>query len=498
MAIMKKTARETADRTSIQTLLEIHRTSKGASIDSREKQKGKVFFALPGTNVDGNDFAIAAIEAGAIAAVIDNPEVLKKAEEIDNDMEKSAAIASKLFLVKNVLQTLQQMGREHRAKFDIPIIAITGSNGKTTTKELLTVSLAKRFGPIGSAVVANVGNLNNHIGVPLTLLRLSDKDSKKTKKTKIAVIEMGANKMGDIRELCTIANPTHCLITNIGIAHIEGFGSKENVVVAKSELYEHVNEHGGIIFINEKDPVLTKALKNIKSRFKLKSRDAQVITYGTKNLISEKNRNKRLIGAYNVINMNAAKAMALHFKVPARSIDQAISEYVPQNMRSQSIFSKKTGNTILLDAYNANPSSMKVAIEAFLETKLAKHSKPGKSGKPEKAAGTGKKILILGDMRELGKESDIEHEKLIKYVMALAKRLNLKNEVEAIFVGEELFKANKRMGKTKSAAANAASADFFKTKEEFVMSNRLREITHAHIFIKGSRGMKLETLVELL
>lgn len=226
--------------TDIAYLLNLHRKSKGITLDSRPKINGKngdspkdkMFFALKGTHVDGNDFAIDALKAGAIAAVIDNPKILEAAQ-------KSPSIkkfASRLCLVEDVLKSLQDMGHLHRTEFNIPVIGITGTNGKTTTKELLAAALSKKFG-----VVATVGNLNTEMGVPMTLLRITDK-------TGIAVIEMGAKKKGDIRALCEIADPTHGLVTNMGIAHIEGFGSKENIIKTKSELYEYVNEHGGTIF----------------------------------------------------------------------------------------------------------------------------------------------------------------------------------------------------------------------------------------------------------
>ncbi len=445
-------------------LSDICRKSKGASIDSRPEHqsgglKGKVFFALKGAHADGNDHAIEAIKAGAVAAIIDNPQILESAQTSKAMRE----YVPRLHLVKDVLVALQELGRMHRARFRIPVIGITGTNGKTTTKELLAVSLEQKYGKAG--VLSNVGNLNNHIGVPLTLLRMTDK-------TKIAVIEMGANKRGDIRELCEIADPTHALVTNMGIAHIEGFGSKEGVIKTKSELYEYAHEHGGIIFINTKDSILEKALKKVMSK-KGKGKGATVIGYGEKDLIGDKARNKNLIGSYNLINMNAAKSVALAFRVPAKSIDEAIAGYVPQNMRSQHIVSKTTGNSILLDAYNANPSSMSLAIDAYLE----------------EAKGPALPYLILGEMRELGKQSAKEHAKIVR----IAEGLVRKKKAEAvILLGEEFHKLQ----------TTSVLVHVFKTKEDFLKSGMYADFSKpkrkADIFIKGSRGMGLEELVSWL
>jgi UDP-N-acetylmuramoyl-tripeptide--D-alanyl-D-alanine ligase len=448
--------------TDIAYLLKVHQKSKGTTIDSRPDSqpgglKGKMFFALKGERADGNDFAIAALKAGAIAAVIDNPKILETAQK----SQSTKKFVQQLCLVEDVLKTLQDMGHIHRGQFKIPVIGITGTNGKTTTKELLAAALAKKF-----SVVATIGNLNTEMGVPMTLLRITDK-------TGIAVIEMGAKKQGDIRALCEIADPTHGLVTNMGIAHIEGFGSKENIVKTKSELYEYVNENGGTIFINKKDPILQKALQRIIGK-KSKGKSAKIIEYGEKNIISEHARNKNLIGDYNLINMNAAKAIARSFKVSAKLIDTAISSYVPENMRSQHIISKKTGNSILLDAYNANPSSMPLAIDAFLDI-LKNGDTP---------------YLILGEMRELGKESAKEHGKIMKLVENLAK----KKKAEVVLLGDEFFKL-----KTKNAQP---SVHIFKTKEDFLKSNVCADLSKAKrredIFIKGSRGLKLEELVPYL
>ncbi len=471
--------------TDIAYLLNLHQKSKGVTIDSRPGSqpgglKGKMFFALKGNQVDGNDFAIDALRAGAIAAVIDNPMILEAAQKSPSTKK----IASQLCLVEDVLKTLQEMGRMHRTRFKIPVIGITGTNGKTTTKELLAVSLEGKYGKAG--VLSNVGNLNNHIGVPLTLLRMTDK-------AKVAVIEMGANKRGDIRELCEIADPTHALVTNMGIAHIEGFGSKEGVVKTKSELYEYVHEHGGIIFINTKDSVLEKALRKVMVRKgKGKGKGATVIGYGEKNLIGDKARNKNLIGSYNLINMNAAKAVALAFRVPAKSIDEAIAGYVPQNMRSQHIVSKATGNSILLDAYNANPSSMPLAIDAYLEEIKARQSERNNQkvviSPKTKTENSSLPFLIIGEMRELGNESPKEHAKII----ALAESLTKKKKAEVVLLGEEFFKLKHK----------SASIHICKTKEDFLKSSIHEDLARskrkADIFIKGSRGMRLEELVSFL
>ncbi len=498
-ALLAPTAIEISERKEAEyaRLLNIVRKSKGTSINSRDDIKGKVFFALRGEKVDGNAYAMAALEAGAVCAVIDNEKVLKKAQaaSVAATDDKTKAAAAKLFYTENVLETLQAIGHRHRMSFDIPVIGITGSNGKTTTKELMATALAAKFGKddAKSGVIATIGNLNTEMGVPMTLLRINDK-------TKVTVIEMGAKKIGDIRALCEIAAPTYGLITNIGVAHIEGFGSKENVVKAKSELYEYVSEHGGIIFINAKDSVLNKSLKSITAKYKVKERGPKIVIYGERDLIVKSKRNPDLIGDYNLINMNAAKAVALELKVPAKQIDEAIATYKPSNMRSQHIVSKKTGNRILLDAYNANPSSMPVAIDAFLED-ATKNDGKKKNAKDAALAATA--YMILGDMRELGKETDVEHENLIKFAEKKAKAAGAR----IVFIGEELTKAMMRQSKSKKAekAGNGSAGAlsfFFRSKEDFLKSETLKDFQdkskHAYIFVKGSRGMKLEDLVEAL
>lgn len=512
MKSVEKTAVEQGKRrvAELERLLKIVRLAKGTSIDSRDC-KGKVFFALHGEKADGNDFALNAIEAGAVCAVIDSEKIWNKVKAASGDSanSKSSAhdAADRLFYAENVLETLQTIGHMHRMEFDIPVIGITGTNGKTTTKELMAAALARKFDQKGmpnsatNGVVATIGNLNTEMGVPMTLLRITDK-------TGVAVIEMGAKKKGDIRALCEIAAPTHGIITNIGVAHIEGFGSREAIVKTKSELYEYVSEHGGTIFINEKDAILKKALKAVTSKYRVKERGPKIVPFGPKNLISEKNRNPDLIGDYNLSNMNAAKAIALEFKVPAKLADQAIREYKPSNMRSQRIESKKTGNHILLDAYNANPSSMPVAIDAFLKDAATRFK--SKKGATRAAQPNATAYMILGDMRELGKESDKDHEDVIAYAEKQAK----KNGARIIFIGEELNKAIARMEKkapkkadkdakaAKQAGQANAMSFFFKTKEDFLKSDILKVLQDkskpAYIFVKGSRGMKLEDLVEAL
>ena len=355
----------------ISDLYSVFRKHNQVSTDSRQIIPGSIFFALKGDNFNGNKYAKAAIEAGAVCAVIDEAEYESK----------------HTFLVDDVLEALQQLALHHRKQFVIPVIAITGSNGKTTTKELTNAVLSQHF-----HVTATKGNLNNHIGVPLTLLGI-------TNETEIAIIEMGANHRGEIASLCEIANPTHGLITNIGKAHLGGFGGYEGVIKAKGELYNFLRENNSIAFVNHDNPLLMKLSEGMnrvgygtnKGLFA-----SGRVNGNTSNLeldwISEKGivRIKtNLIGDYNFENVMAAICIGSDLGVPCEKIKTTISSYNPSNSRSQAM---KTGrNSIVLDAYNANPSSMKAAIENFIKLE-ATH-----------------KMVILGDMLELGDESLDEH-----------------------------------------------------------------------------------------
>ncbi len=423
--------------------------------DTRKLISGSVFFALKGENFNANEFAQKAFEAGCSIAVVDEPKYVTN---------------SKIVLVEDTLKTLQQLANYHRKQLHIPVLAITGSNAKTTNKELINAVLSKKY-----KTLATFGNLNNHIGVPLTLLSI-------TQQHEFAIIEMGANHLGEIDELCRIAEPDYGLITNIGKAHLEGFGGIEGVKIGKSELYRFLKEKHGQVFINGDDEILHDlALDNDKITYGCKklydvigkdiSKSETVTTdhagvslkfttrYGDKDWNKIPAINTQIAGSYNFINCLTAAAVGHYFKVEDSLIKEALEEYVPNMNRSQLV--KTVSNTILLDAYNANPSSMKAAIENFANYSAAK------------------KLLLLGDMFELGEYSAEEHSKIIE----LLKEKKLNN---VILVGEEFFKQNDN--------------DFikFKTTEESRDYLKNQPINNTAILIKGSRGMKMETLQDVL
>ncbi len=412
------------------------------STDTRIDIEGAIFFALSGENFNGNQFAQNAINKGATLAVIDQKEY--KTDE-------------RFLLVDNTLQTLQNLARLHRSRLKCEFIGITGSNGKTTTKELMANVLSTE-----KKVSYTKGNLNNHIGVPLTILNI-------TNKTEIAVIEMGANHIGEIALLCDLARPNTGIITNIGKAHLEGFGSLEGVVKAKSELYGFLGNHGGIAIVNEDDPLLMEI-----------SKDLPRITYGSSSelfttaiLASKPFLNFRwtfqgqvfecdtkLYGKYNMDNIRAAIATGLHFGISPENISLAITNYQPDNNRSQLL--DKASNKIILDAYNANPVSMKNAIENFKEFQ------------PENP------WLILGDMFELGDVAAEEHQNIIH----LIQENGFKN---VMLVGKEFFKLR----------STNPFLNFLDLKDA---ENHLikHPIKNAQILVKGSRGVQLEKLLKFL
>lgn len=408
--------------------------------DTRNIKPGSIFFALKGDTFNANTFAAKAIESGSAVAVIDE-DIYKKDEPY--------------FLVPNVLQTLQQLAAFHRRQLKTKIIGITGSNGKTTTKELIFSVLKKKY-----STYATQGNFNNHIGVPLTLLSLNDQHQ-------MAVVEMGANHIGEIAELCNIAQPDYGIITNIGSAHLEGFGGQEGVIKAKSELFQYINQQEGLLFVNCDNPLLMNLSGTNKK-----------ITYGEKTSADFKsnfieadpfvklsiNDNKeqqiihtQIIGKYNFENIVAAACIGNYFAVDVKNIKAALEEYVPSNSRSQII--KSATNTILLDAYNANPTSMKAAIENFYEMKGSN------------------KILILGDMLELGEHSNEEHKKIITLLQ------------------EKGFENSMLIGKEFSRTGNKNT---YKNTEEVMKKLSQYPIANSLILIKGSRGIKLETLLNVL
>lgn len=427
------------------TVAELHQLflgTTGACTDTRQLLPNGMFFALKGTNFDANVFAQEALEKGCRFAVVDDP---------------SRAPDDRFILVANVLAALQELARHHRRQFDIPLIAITGSNGKTTTKELAHAVLSA-----DRPTLATRGNLNNHIGVPLTLLQLRPEH-------RIAVVEMGANHVGEIAALCTIAEPTHGLITNIGHAHLEGFGGYEGVIQAKTELYGHIRKHGGKLFVNADDRLLMK-----------KSEGTDRITYGTVAGSDLHGRleaqgmflglqwqwqgsasaavHTRLIGTYNLPNALAAACIGSTFHVPVRMIENAIAGYGPGNSRSQFVDTGR--NQLVLDAYNANPSSMRAALENFAAMA---------TDRP--------KLVVLGGMKELGAQSAAAHRALI----ALTEHL----KVEAVFVGPEFD------GLTGGLAHHADSG-------VALSAMQARPVLGKLILLKGSRGTQLEKLLPAL
>jgi len=412
----------------------------GVSTDTRNISADSLFVALKGEHFNGNTFAIAAIENGAKYAIVD---------------EIAYANNHTIFYVEDVLSYLQQLAHYHRLKFSIPVIGITGSNGKTSSKELIHAVLSKKYHSL-----CTIGNLNNHIGVPLTLLRL-------TESHEIAIIEMGANKPGDIAELCAIAHPTHGIITNIGKAHLEGFKDFQGVLATKTELYASIQQNSGILFACMDDDVLMNACKKYP---------LPLITYGssTKALIvgelshldpfvhfSWHNHayhspvlHTQLVGKYNFNNFLAAVAFGNIFEVSFEQLNEAIEGYIPQNNRSQ--VTKTENNTLIIDCYNANPSSMKSALESFHEIQGVE------------------KLAILGDMLELGNESLSEHQLIINYCK--------ENKIPFLTVGP-IFKQ--------------LNAEGFENQESFRAYASNIKINHTMILLKGSRGIALEKLIDL-
>lgn len=416
--------------------------------DTRKLIDGSVFFCLKGANFNANEFAQSALAGGCAYVIVD---------------EEKFVINDRTFFVKDVLTALQQLANHHRRQFSIPFLAITGSNGKTTNKELINAVLSKKF-----KTLATIGNLNNHIGVPLTILSI-------TKEHEFAIIEMGANHQGEIDALCKIAEPDYGLITNIGKAHLEGFGGIEGVKKGKSEMYRFIASKCGKIFINGDDEVLL-SLATLNDK----------ITYGTTKLFdiigkanntdefvsfkwttryNEKDWNKlpliktNIIGHYNFINLLCAVCVGNYFKVEDERINEALSEYTPNMNRSQ--LEKTTNNTLILDAYNANPSSMKVAIENFATLNAEN------------------KLLIIGDMFELGEYAGEEHKKIVDLISD-------KKIEDVILVGPEFCKAAPSNYKT------------FKTTNEALEYLKANIQKNKTILIKGSRGMKLEILKDTL
>lgn len=430
----------------LQAIYDCFLSCSGVSTDTRKIEAGNLFFALKGPNFDANSFAAKALEIGAKAVVVDDERVVPEGD-------------SRYFLVKDVLKTLQDLANHHRRQFQIPIIGLTGSNGKTTSKELLHAVLKQKF-----RTSATVGNLNNHIGVPLTLLAI-DMD------TEIAIVEMGANKQGDIQELCEIAEPTHGFITNIGRAHLEGMGGPEGVLKTKTELFQHLRANKGTVFINSQDPILSNMAKRFENPvlYPAKGDFCEVEFLGADPFVKFRAEGtvgdhlSALIGAYNFGNIATALTVGKYFGVPMEDAVNAVVNYRPSNMRSQLV--EKRSNLIILDAYNANPSSMEVAIRTFGQMTGKKH-----------------KMVILGDMFELGESTEEEHQRLGE------------------LVSEFKFDKICFTGKHIQAALTKAPMSALYFPDPFSFRNWLQDskLEDYLILIKGSRGMKLEGLVDFI
>jgi|WetSurMetagenome_2_1015567.scaffolds.fasta_scaffold65971_2 UDP-N-acetylmuramoyl-tripeptide--D-alanyl-D-alanine ligase len=427
----------------IKAIYQLYQQHKVISTDSRNITPGCIFFALKGEHFNGNQFASQAVEQGASAAIVD--------EDTGNSDERIIRVA-------DVLGTLQDMAAYHRNHCRFIILAVTGSNGKTTTKELCRQVLSKKY-----SVFATTGNLNNHIGVPLTLLSMDGG-------IQAGVIEMGANHPGEIALLCRIANPNYGLITNIGKAHLEGFGGIHGVAKAKGELFEYLMNHKQTLFVNEGNPYLpglvpaeyTKVFR-YNGATGLRAEKVSATPYLAMNVAHDSGSFKittHLVGRYNAENVLAACAVGFHFGIDHKDIADAIASYVPQNNRSQLIQTEK--NKVYMDAYNANPSSMAAAIQEFLTLE-------GKN-----------KLLILGEMREVGASAQEEHEELIN-------ELKNKQVNNVICVGSAF-----------EEIAVKAGYQHFQSVDELNRHLQKKSVSGYLIFVKGSRSNRLEKVINYL
>lgn len=450
--------------TTTEQLYQIYLQHPTISTDTRKIGSGSLFFALKGDKFDANTFALQAIEAGAAYAIIDNP---------------AYQLGDQYLLVEDVLTALQYLARHHRRQLKIPVVGLTGTNGKTTTKELINAVLSQHF-----KTQATQGNLNNHIGVPLTILTIDATHE-------AAVIEMGANHQKEIELLCTISQPSHGMITNVGKAHLEGFGGVEGVKKGKGELYDFLAPHppeggalekqGRVAFVNSDDAVLmemadarhlhhviyygTQDIDNLISGEIIENAPLLTIQWTNNTTGQTYTVKTQLTGAYNLHNILAAISIGTYFKLSAQEINAGIEGYQPKNNRSQIV--KTTTNTLICDYYNANPSSMAVAIENMDKISAKR------------------KVLILGDMFELGDESPAEH------LAVLQKALDVPVD-ERIFIGKDFSASAKSMDHGPSTIDH-----FYLTAEDAIAGLKSNPIKNSTILIKGSRGMALERLVEL-
>lgn len=406
--------------------------STGVTTDSRKIEEGAMFFALHGASFDGNDYAVQSLEKGASVAVIDRADIL----------EANPDYAEDLILVEDTLEALQALAREHRRELAMPIIAIAGSNGKTTTKELTSRVLAERF-----EVTTTKGNLNNHIGVPLTILSM-------TNETEFGVVEMGASAQHEIELLCSIAEPNYGILTNIGLSHLEGFGGVEGIRKGKGELFDYLNENGGRAFVPQEDATLCDMVAE---------REDLATEYYTRTIADGFKSN--LTGDYNSYNIAAAVAVGRYFDIADERIAEAILSFTPDNNRSQAV--KTEHNSLIVDCYNANPSSMEVALDNVSTIEAES------------------KVLILGDMLELGEWSAEAHQNILRKADKVAEKIILvgKEFAAAHAVVEEELESNYALYPTTAEALE-------------VLSNK--PIRNALILLKGSRGIALEKLIEKL
>lgn len=426
----------------VSELYKIYKQHPEVSTDTRNCPKGSIFFALKGANFNGNEYAAKAIASGCSYAIVDEPQY---------------ATLPNIIAVENSLETLQNLARHHRKQLKIPVIGITGTNGKTTTKELITSVLEQEY-----KVLSTQGNLNNHIGVPLTILRIR-------KEHEIAVIEMGASHIGEIQFLSEIAQPTYGLITNIGHAHIEGFGSYENVIKTKGELYEYIRKtKDGKIFIDYDNPLLREMAEGITSIYYGLTEESFVFgkvisikpylefewTFG-----NQSNKVKtELIGEYNLPNILAAITVGKYLGVNSTLVSKAIKKYKPTNNRSQ--LKETPKNMLIIDAYNANPTSMHAALENFNHMDVSR------------------KVLILGDMKELGADTELEHQKIANYI-------SQHNFDKVFLVGDDFFKTNTNLLKFKN----------LESLKDYLIVNPVQD---SYVLLKGSRSVQLERCVDLL
>lgn len=434
----------------VEKLYDLYKKSTGITTDSRNIKEGCIFFALKGASFDGNDFAVQALKDGAKYAVVDRV-----------SLESETFKGRKCILVENVLNALQKLAAYHRKQFDIPVIGITGTNGKTTTKELVSTVLSAKY-----KVVATQGNFNNHIGVPLTLFRID-------KETEIAVVEMGASAPGEIASLVEIAQPTCGLITNVGKAHLQGFGSFEGVKKTKGELYDFLRQKGGIVFYNSDNEHLREMVGYRKGlvlrEYGMSLQGAKVAPFSFENPfltleIGGTAVKTNLVGAYNADNVLAALCVGKQFDVSLSDAVRAIESYKPSNNRSQFISTSR--NKVIMDAYNANPTSMAASLDNFAGLEYEN------------------KVLILGDMLELGEDSEKEHTAVLKKALSISGKV--------LLVGNEFTVAARKMGYSQQDVKCFPTSTELK---EYLAGEPLEGCT---ILVKGSNGTKLQGLQEML